>query len=79
VVPAEELDQKVMEFAQRLATGATTSINWTKQLANVALRQVASGLMDASIAYEALSNGTKDHQEAVTAFMEKRKPKFTGE
>ena len=79
VVPAEELDQKVMEFAQRLANGATKSINWTKQLANIALRQVASGLMDASIAYEALSNGTKDHQEAVTAFMEKRKPKFTGD
>lgn len=79
VVPAEELDQKVMEFAQRIANGATKSINWTKQLANIALRQVASGLMDASIAYEALSNTTKDHQEAVTAFMEKRKPKFTGD
>jgi len=79
VVPAEELDQKVMEFAQRLANGATKSINWTKQLANIGLRQVASGLMDASIAYEALSNITRDHQEAVTAFIEKRKPKFTGD
>jgi len=79
VVPAEELDKRVMEFAQRLANGATKSINWTKQLANIGLRQVASGMMDASIAYEALSNITKDHQEAVRAFMEKRKPKFTGE
>jgi len=79
VVPAEELDAHVMALAQRLANGATKSINWTKQLANVGLRQVASGLMDASIAYEALSNITKDHAEAVKAFMEKRKPKFTGE
>jgi enoyl-CoA hydratase len=79
VVPAEELDRKTMELAQRLANGATKSINWTKQLVNIGLRQVASGLMDASIAYEALSNLTKDHQEAVRAFMEKRKPKFSGE
>ncbi|HXC38729.1 MAG TPA: enoyl-CoA hydratase-related protein [Burkholderiales bacterium] len=79
VVPAEELDQRVSEFAQKLARGATKSINWTKQLANIGLRQVAAGLMDASIAYEALSNITKDHAEAVKAFLEKRKPQFTGE
>ena len=34
---------------------------------------------DASFAYEALSNMTKDHQEAVNAFREKRPPRFTGE
>jgi enoyl-CoA hydratase len=31
------------------------------------------------MAYEGLSNITRDHQEAVTAFIEKRKPEFTGE
>jgi enoyl-CoA hydratase len=31
------------------------------------------------LAYEALSNATKDHQEAVNAFREKRPPRFTGE
>ncbi len=34
--------------------------------------------MDASLAYEMMTNQTADHQEAVTAFREKRKPKFTG-
>jgi enoyl-CoA hydratase len=76
---AEELDARVMEFAQRLANGATKSINWTKQIANIGLRQVAAGLMDASIAYEALSSISKDHAEAVKAFLEKRKPQFNGE
>jgi enoyl-CoA hydratase len=35
-------------------------------------------MMDASLAYEALSNRTADHAEAITAFTEKRRPKFTG-
>ena len=34
--------------------------------------------LDASLAYEALTNIGDDHQEAVRAFQENRKPKFTG-
>ncbi len=36
-------------------------------------------VLDASFAYEALTNRTNDHQEAVSAFLEKRAPEFTGE
>jgi enoyl-CoA hydratase len=36
-------------------------------------------MMDASIAYETLSNMTGDRAEAVRAFREKRAPKLTGE
>lgn len=79
VVPADQLNDHVMALAQRLASGATKSINWTKQITNAGLRQVAAGMMDGCIAYEALSNITKDHAEAVQAFVEKRKPVFTGE
>src|SRR5207245_2462265 len=42
------------------------------------LRRLAHELMDASIAYEMMTNLTADHQEAITAFREKRKPRFTG-
>jgi enoyl-CoA hydratase len=34
--------------------------------------------MDASVAFEALSNATADHREAVAAMREKRPPRFTG-
>ena len=77
-VAPEELDKTVDAFAQRLVKGATVSIAYTKQAVNIGLKLVADAVMDASIAYEKLTNYTADHQEAVTAFLEKRKPKFTG-
>ena len=78
-LPADQLDAAVDEIAQKLANGASRAIQWTKLSVNTTLKQVAQQVMDASLAYEALSNLTKDHQEAVNAFREKRAPRFTGE
>jgi enoyl-CoA hydratase len=77
-VPKAELDAKVDQLAERLAKGATKAIRWTKTSMNIQLRQLAHTLLDASLAYEALTNVSADHQEAVTAFKEKRRPVFTG-
>lgn len=77
-VPAAELDARVDAFARKLAGGAIKSIKWSKVTVNIALKQLAHSMMDASMAYEALSNQTGDHAEAVAAFTERRKPKFTG-
>ncbi len=77
-VPDEELDARVDAFADRLASGATLAIRWTKQSVNLALKPIVHAVMDASLAYEALSNATQDHAEAVRAFREKRPPRFRG-
>ncbi len=77
-VPHDELDARVEEFAQRLLGGAIRAIAWTKMAINAPLRALASQNLEASIALEGLSNFTADHQEAVKAFNEKRKPVFTG-
>ena len=78
VVPADLLDEKVYTLACRLAGGAMKSIRWTKQTINVPLRQLAHSIMDLSLSLETQSNLSKDHQEAVHAFGEKRRPCLTG-
>jgi enoyl-CoA hydratase len=78
VVPLAELDAAVDAMAEKLVSGATWAIRWTKTVANIPLRRLAHELMDAALAYEMMTNLTADHQEAVAAFREKRKPKFTG-
>lgn len=78
LVAAADLDRVVDEFAQELLGGAMRAIQWTKLCVNLGLKQLAQTVLDASIAYEALSNATADHQEALRALREKRAPRFTG-
>jgi len=77
-VPAEELDAKVGEFADRLAASPPLAIRTTKTLANMELKRIAHSMMDAGMAYEAMTMASEDLREAIAAFREKRKPKFVG-
>jgi len=77
-VAPQALDEATDKMAQRLLRGPTMAVRWTKAAVNVGLKQLAHGMMDASIAYESLTNTMQDHQEGLAAFREKRKPKFTG-
>ncbi len=78
-VPASELDARVDAFADRLAGGALFAIRTTKASVNVGLKQLAASIMEACLAFEEQSNASADHQEAVSAFREGRKPKFKGQ
>lgn len=78
VVADDELDEKVDAMADRLANGATLAIRWTKAVVNMELRRIHAALTDAALGYETLTNSSADHQEAVSAFRERREPKFTG-
>ncbi len=42
------------------------------------LKALFQAHFDAGVAYEMMSNATADHQEAVAAFRDKRKPVFSG-
>jgi enoyl-CoA hydratase len=77
-VPADRLDEKVDYFANKLVNGAAKAIRWSKTCINIPLRQSAPAIIDAAIAYQTITNVSHDHQEAVNAFREKRRPKFKG-
>jgi enoyl-CoA hydratase len=77
-VAPEQVMTKARELAQELADGPTWAIRWSKLAVNKWLKQQANLIMDASLAYEMMTFNTKDHQEAVKAFVEKRKPNFVG-
>ncbi len=77
-VPADELDARVDAFAKKIGSGAMKSIKYSKMAINIGLKQLAHSMMDSCITYEALTNHSEDHGEAIAAFEEKRKPKFTG-
>ena len=75
-VPAAQLDVAVEAFCQRLLNGSRNAIRWTKVLINLELKRVATAVMDAGIAYEAVTVRSADHREGVKALLEKRKPVF---
>jgi enoyl-CoA hydratase len=77
-VPAAELDSRVDAWATRLGNGATRAIAYTKRSLNMAIRRDAQTFMDAQLGLETLSHLSEDHREAVTAFVNKREPLFTG-
>lgn len=75
-VAAEELDAAVDAFCDRLLAGARDAIRYTKVLLNQELKRVTHAVLDAGLAYEALTVRSPDHQEAVRAMQEKRSPQF---
>ena len=76
--PAGELDARVDAIANEIANGAAVAIRLTKRAINMDLRQRFDALIEAHLGYETMSHLSDDHREAVTAFAEKRDPRFTG-
>ena len=50
----------------------------TKRLLREGERSSLESLLELSAGYQAIAHMTADHREAVRAFVEKRKPQFTG-
>ena len=61
---------------KELADGPTWAIRWSKLAVNKWLKEQANLIMDTGLAYEMMTFKTKDHEEAVKAFVEKRKPNY---
>ena len=75
-VPADELEERALDVARRLAAGSQAAISHTKLALNNWLR-AAGPAFDASLALEFLDMTGPDVGEGVAAVRERRKPKFS--
>ncbi len=78
VVAASELAAAASELAARLAAGPTRAIALTKRLINAAEDADLDASLAAEAALQELAGRTDDHAEGVSAFGEKREPRFLG-
>jgi 2-(1,2-epoxy-1,2-dihydrophenyl)acetyl-CoA isomerase len=78
VVPADRLMEVAEEWGRRLATGPTTALSLIKRL----LEEGGSSTFERAVEGEARAQqiivATNDLAEGMTAFMERRDPRFTG-
>ncbi len=74
-VEPEELAERAMNAAIRLADGAPTAIRWTKHSLNNWMR-TAGPAFDASLALELLGFGGPEVVEGLNSHLEKRSPDF---
>lgn len=79
VVPGEQLLNEAQAVARRIAVNPAKALRLAKRLLREGQQQRLSDVLELSAAFQALAHETKDHEEAVAAFLEKREPRFTGE
>lgn len=77
-VPTTELDKTVDEMAEKLANGPTKALGLSKRVVNRSTGLELSEAMEYEAQNQEIAGKTKDHLEAVQAFLEKRQPKFSG-
>jgi enoyl-CoA hydratase len=78
VCPADQVAGRARAWADRLAAGAPLAVQGTKLAVNQQLKRALIDSFDLSTALEIPCFFSDDHAEAVSAFVEKRTPKFTG-
>jgi enoyl-CoA hydratase len=76
--PPEELEEKTMELANRIAEMSPVALAMAKQAVKNASRLDLRAGLDAEVDLFALCFSSEDKEEGVRAFLEKRKPEFKG-
>jgi enoyl-CoA hydratase/carnithine racemase len=78
VLPDGELDAFVDGWASRLAAGPPIALAMTKRLLNNSLNVTLEEALDDEGLSQTVNFSTADTREAVTAFLQKRQPRFEG-
>jgi len=78
VLPDDQLMGHVREVAAKIARGPQLSIRFIKRAVYQGTRIDLRTCPDLISSHYAVVSSSEDHKEAVVAYLEKRKPNFTG-
>lgn len=78
VVPADQLEAKTMEVANRIAEKSPIALRLAKEAVKLASRSNLDEGLRREVDLFALCFSSEDKDEGVSAFLEKRKPEFKG-
>ena len=79
IVPADALIAAAREIANKIAANPPHAVRMTKRLLREGQVTTLPTLLDMSAAMQSLAHATRDYDEAIDAFLERRAPRFTGE
>ncbi len=78
VVPDDQLDAFVDDWARRLAAGPPLALSMTKRLLDMGANTSMAEALEAEGWVQSVNFGSEDTAEALTAFNAKREPEFRG-
>lgn len=76
VVPDGDVLPEARRLAARIAENPGQALRMTKRLLREAQHARLETILEMSAAFQALAHTTREHEEAVNAFLEKRRPVF---
>ncbi len=78
VVEPEQLLPRARELAAQIAVKPPHAVRLAKRLMKLAQRSELPDYLDVCACFQSLAHNTADHLEAVSAFLEKRAPHYSG-
>jgi enoyl-CoA hydratase/carnithine racemase len=78
VLPLDQLDAFVTDWATTLAAGPPLALSMTKTMLDSSAQTTMDQAVENEARCQAVNFASKDTKEALAAFMEKREPTFTG-
>lgn len=79
VVPDADLMTRAREVANKIAANPPHAVRMAKRLLREGQSADLKNILEMSAAMQAIAHATKDNDEAIEAFIEKRLPQFRGE
>ena len=78
-VPADELDDAILQVTSYYANAPTKAIGMIKKMLNDSGNKTLEEVLDYEAYYQDIAGNSSDYAEGVNAFLEKRKPVFKGQ